>query len=65
MPAHNAIIPAGGGADIRCGMMAVKTTLTAGHIADSLAATRIAIEIAAPHGGTHTGAQAGLPRNVV
>ncbi len=45
-----AVIPAAVGVDIGCGMMAVKTSLKAKQLPDSLAAIRGAIEAAVPHG---------------
>ena len=39
--------------DIGCGMMAVRTTLTANQLPDSLKNLRTAIEQAVPHGRTH------------
>jgi len=49
---QKAIIPAAVGVDIGCGMMAVKTSLCADQLPDSLAAVRSAIEAAVPHGRT-------------
>ena len=46
-----AIVPAAVGVDIGCGMMAVRTTLTASDLPDSLAKLRLGIEAAVPHGG--------------
>ena len=46
-----AIVPAAVGVDIGCGMMAVRTTLAAGDLPDSLAKLRGGIEAAVPHGG--------------
>ena len=46
-----AIVPAAVGVDIGCGMMAVRTSLTADQLPDSLAALRLGIEVAVPHGG--------------
>lgn len=46
----SAIIPAAVGVDIGCGMMAVRTSLTANDLPDSLAAIRSDIEQAVPHG---------------
>ena len=46
-----AIVPAAVGVDIGCGMMAMRTSLTAGQLPDSLAALRSDIERAVPHGG--------------
>lgn len=45
-----AIIPAAVGVDIGCGMIAVKTSLTASDLPDSLAQIRSDIEAAVPHG---------------
>lgn len=50
-----AIIPAAVGVDIGCGMMAVKTSLTANDLPDSLHAMRSAIEVSVPHGRTDNG----------
>lgn len=50
-----AIIPAAVGVDIGCGMMAVKTTLTASDLPDSLKDMRSSIEAAVPHGRTDNG----------
>ncbi len=50
-----AIVPAAVGVDIGCGMMAVRTTLTANQLPDSLAPLRSAIEAAVPHGRTAHG----------
>ncbi len=50
-----AIVPAAVGVDIGCGMMAVKTSLTANQLPDDLAAVRTAIEAAVPHGRTSNG----------
>jgi tRNA-splicing ligase RtcB (3'-phosphate/5'-hydroxy nucleic acid ligase) len=50
-----AIIPAAVGVDIGCGMMAVKTDLTASDLPDSLAEMRVRIERAIPHGRTNNG----------
>jgi tRNA-splicing ligase RtcB len=47
-----AIIPAAVGVDIGCGMMATRTSLTAGDLPDNLAGIRSAIERAVPHGRT-------------
>lgn len=55
VPTRGAIIPAAVGVDIGCGMMAVKTTLTANDLPDSLAQVRAAIEEAVPHGRTNNG----------
>ncbi|MEW5853130.1 MAG: RtcB family protein [Myxococcota bacterium] len=50
-----AVIPAAVGVDIGCGMMAVRTSLTASNLPDNLAALRAAIEKAVPHGRTDNG----------
>jgi tRNA-splicing ligase RtcB len=50
IPTKGAIIPAAVGVDIGCGMMAVRTSLLASQLPDSLAALRSAIEQAVPHG---------------
>ena len=47
-----AVIPAAVGVDIGCGMIAVKTSLNARDLPDSLALLRSAIEAAVPHGRT-------------
>ncbi|HEX8538184.1 MAG TPA: RtcB family protein [Cystobacter sp.] len=50
-----AVIPAAVGVDIGCGMIAVRTTLRAGQLPDSLGGVRSAIERAVPHGRTDNG----------
>lgn len=55
IPTHRAVIPAAVGVDIGCGMMAVKTSLVAGELPDSLREVRAAIEAAVPHGRTDHG----------
>lgn len=50
IPTLGAVIPAAVGVDIGCGMMAVKTSLCAGDLPDSLRGVRAAIEAAVPHG---------------
>lgn len=50
-----AIVPAAVGVDIGCGMVAVKTSLNAGHLPDNLANLRSHIESAVPHGRTDNG----------
>ncbi len=47
---QRAIVPAAVGVDIGCGMMAVRTSLTASQLPDSLAALRAEIERAVPKG---------------
>lgn len=53
-----AIIPAAVGVDIGCGMVAVRTTLTANQLPDNLDEIRAGIEKSVPHGRTNQG-QAG------
>ena len=53
-----AIIPAAVGVDIGCGMMAVKTTLTANDLPDNLHTIRCDIEAAVPHGRSDNGGKA-------
>ncbi|MCA9472926.1 MAG: RtcB family protein [Nitrospirales bacterium] len=55
IPTKKAIIPAAVGVDIGCGMMAVQTTLKAGHLPDNLRSLRATIEKAVPHGRTNQG----------
>ena len=50
IPTKQAIIPAAVGVDLGCGMMAVRTSLTASDLPDNLHALRSAIEAAVPHG---------------
>ena len=50
-----AIIPVAVGVDIGCGMMALRTSLTANQLPDTLAPLRSAIEAAVPHGRTDNG----------
>lgn len=50
IPTAGAIIPAAVGVDIGCGMMAVKTSLSAEDLPDNLHGLRTAIEAAVPHG---------------
>jgi len=52
VPTLGAVIPAAVGVDIGCGMMAVKTSLTAAQLPDNLSMLRNAIERAVPHGRT-------------
>jgi tRNA-splicing ligase RtcB (3'-phosphate/5'-hydroxy nucleic acid ligase) len=52
---RGAIVPAAVGVDIGCGMEAVRTTLRAADLPDSLAAVRSAVEQAVPHGRTKHG----------
>ena len=55
IPTIGAIIPAAVGVDIGCGMMAVRTSIRAEHLPDSLAPLRSDIEAAVPHGRTDNG----------
>jgi tRNA-splicing ligase RtcB len=55
IPTVGAIVPAAVGVDIGCGMMAVRTGLTASDLPDSLAEVRSDIERAVPHGGAGPG----------
>jgi len=55
IPTVGAIVPAAVGVDIGCGMMAVRTSIRAEHLPDSLGAVRSAIEAAVPHGRTDNG----------
>lgn len=50
VPTLGAVVPAAVGVDIGCGMMAVKTSLMAKDLPDTLAGVRSAIEAAVPHG---------------
>lgn len=50
VPTRGAIIPAAVGVDIGCGMVAVRTELTASDLPDRLTGVRHAIEAAVPHG---------------
>jgi tRNA-splicing ligase RtcB (3'-phosphate/5'-hydroxy nucleic acid ligase) len=55
IPTVGAVIPAAVGVDIGCGMCAVRTSLTASDLPESLKALRTAIENAVPHGRTDHG----------
>lgn len=55
IPSKRAIIPAAVGVDLGCGMMAVKTSLSADDLPENLKAARTAIEKAVPHGRTSSG----------
>jgi tRNA-splicing ligase RtcB len=55
IPTKGAVIPAAVGVDIGCGMMAVRTSLGASQLPDTLRPLRDAIEEAVPHGRTHNG----------
>lgn len=54
IPTKGAIIPAAVGVDIGCGMIAVRTSLVASDLPESLSGLRSAIEQAVPHGRTST-----------
>lgn len=54
IPTRGAVIPAAVGVDIGCGMMAVRTTLTAADLPDNLLGLRSAIEQAVPHGRSNS-----------
>lgn len=67
VPTVGAVIPAAVGVDIGCGMMAVKTSLTANQLPDNLGGLRSAIEAAVPHGrtrGRDKGAWHNIPQDV-
>ncbi|MCY3003072.1 MAG: RtcB family protein [Planctomycetota bacterium] len=55
IPTRDAIIPAAVGVDIGCGMMAVRTSLSASDLPDDLKTIRAAIEKVVPHGRTNHG----------
>jgi len=55
IPTVGAIVPAAVGVDIGCGMMAVRTSMTADDLPDTLDAVRSDIERAVPHGRTARG----------
>lgn len=55
IPTLGAIIPAAVGVDIGCGMCAVRTSLVASDLPESLRGVREAIEHAVPHGRTDQG----------
>jgi tRNA-splicing ligase RtcB len=55
IPTLGAVIPAAVGVDIGCGMTAVRTSISADRLPDSLAGLRSAIEAAVPHGRTDNG----------
>jgi tRNA-splicing ligase RtcB len=55
IPTKGAIIPAAVGVDIGCGMMAVRTSLTASELPDNLKGLRSLIERVVPHGRTNGG----------
>jgi tRNA-splicing ligase RtcB len=57
IPTKGAIIPAAVGVDIGCGMMALRTSLTASDLPDNLHGVRTAIEKRVPHGRTDNGGE--------
>lgn len=70
IPTRKAIIPAAVGVDIGCGMSAVRTSLTANDLPDSMHNMRLFIEDAIPHGGPGIkgswaeSSRNGVPKNV-
>ena len=64
IPTKGAIIPAAVGVDIGCGMMAMRTTLTANDLPDALARLRGAIERNVPHGNGPGGNHRETPASV-
>ena len=61
-----AIIPAAVGVDIGCGMMAMRTSMTADQLPDNLASVRTVIEKTVPHGGVGVkgGWKDGVPTSI-
>lgn len=55
IPTKGAIIPAAVGVDIGCGMMAVRTSMAASDLPDTLKGVRSEIERVVPHGRTQRG----------
>jgi tRNA-splicing ligase RtcB len=64
IPTKGAIIPAAVGVDIGCGMMAMRTSLTANDLPDSLSRLRGAIERNVPHGNGPNGNHREAPATV-
>ena len=64
IPTKGAIIPAAVGVDIGCGMMAVRTSLTAGDLPDSLGKVRSEIERMVPVGNGPGGNHREAPSSV-
>ncbi len=64
IPTRGAIIPAAVGVDIGCGMAAVRTTLTASDLPDSLAQLRNGIERSVPVGNGRGGEHWKLPDGI-
>ena len=61
IPTKGAIIPAAVGVDLGCGMMAIRTSLTATDLPDSLSAIRSEIERKVPVGNGRGGSHKGTP----
>jgi tRNA-splicing ligase RtcB len=64
IPTRGAVIPAAVGVDIGCGMAAVRTTLRAADLPDSLAQLRTSIERSVPVGNGPGGDHRKLPDSV-
>ncbi len=64
IPTRGAIIPAAVGVDIGCGMAAVRTTLRASDLPDSLAYLRASIERSVPVGNGNGGEHRRLPDSI-
>jgi len=64
IPTKGAIIPAAVGVDIGCGMMAVRTSLTASHLPDNLKGVRSEIERKVPVGNGGRGSHKMTPASV-
>jgi len=60
IPTKGAIIPAAVGVDIGCGMMAVRTSMTASDLPDDLKGVRTEVERVVPHGRTARGGKGDL-----
>ena len=65
IPTLSAVIPSAVGVDIGCGMVAVRTGLTAADLPDSLAAMRVAIEASVPVGFSYHAQQLAIGRQSV
>lgn len=70
IPTIRAIMPASVGVDIGCGCSAIRTTLTANDLPDSLATLRSDIERSIPHGGMGpkagwASAAGGIPNGII
>lgn len=69
IPTKAAIVPSFVGVDIGCGVIAIRTTLTAFDLPDTLAPLRSAIERSVPHGGMGpkagwAGSAGGIPNSI-